>query len=120
MVQGPGIDGVRNETNERIINDLNTVLKGERIVYEQRLHSISTALNKRVEYERGVLKDMEAFKEEKLLRNKDMAQRGIDDAIGLLSDLVDRRARMIQYEADVFMKKTVSGLNKIDKAEEGR
>jgi len=51
---------------------------------------------------------MEAFKEEKLLRNKDMAQRGIDDAIGLLS------------EADVFMKKTVSGLNKIDKAEEGR
>ena len=120
MVPGPGIDGVRNETNERIINDLNTVLKGERIVYEQRLHSISTALNKRVEYERGVLKDMEAFKEEKLLRNKDMAQRGIDDAIGLLSDLVDRRARMIQYEADVFMKKTVSGLNKIDKAEEGR
>ena len=48
MVPGPGIDGVRNETNERIINDLNTVLKGERIVYEQRLHSISTALNKRV------------------------------------------------------------------------
>lgn len=120
IAPGPGMDGYGNKTSERINNDLNNVIKGKGIAYEERLRSVSIALKERIEYEKRVLKDMEIFKKEKLLKNKDRAQKGIDAAMKLLSDRIDKRTRMVQYETDVLLKKAVTGLNRLDEKGGGR
>ncbi|MEE9615351.1 MAG: tetratricopeptide repeat protein [Thermodesulfobacteriota bacterium] len=103
---------------ERMVLDLKTVAAGGEIPYEKLLPELELAVLKRIEEEYALLERLEDLGD-RVEESRKKAERGMEEALGLIGDVVSRRAGMMSYEMTLLERKALAALKDIE-AEEKR